>query len=90
MSTNTGLGADERDASAVLMKVKGTVTTSSPGPMPRARRAISSESVPEATLRQCRTPTYAASAASSSPISGPMMKRPWSRTRWIRSSISVL
>ena len=43
----------------------------------KARKAISRLSVPLATVMQCFTPTYSASAASSSVISGPMMYWPW-------------
>ena len=55
-STNTGLAPTKRMASAELIQVKGTVTTSSPGPMPSARSAISRLSVPLATVIACRTP----------------------------------
>jgi hypothetical protein len=71
--------------SAVAAKVKGVVMTSSPGPRSSAISAISSASVPLATVMQCRAPLKAASAASSSATSGPMMYCPWSSTRWMRS-----
>jgi hypothetical protein len=48
MSTNTGLAPHISTVEAVATKVKGVVMTSSPGPRPIARRAISSASVPEA------------------------------------------
>ena len=47
MSTNTGVAPTWLMASAVAKKVKGVVITSSPGPMPRARRAMTRASVPE-------------------------------------------
>ena len=48
-STNTGRAPFSRIASPVAMKVLATVTTSSPGPTPYARRARASASVPLAT-----------------------------------------
>jgi hypothetical protein len=41
------------------MKENGVVITSSPRPMPSAINAISSASVPEATVMQWRAPVYA-------------------------------
>ena len=51
-STNTGLAPTSAMTSAVATKVKGEVMTSSPGPISRAIRAISSASVPLATDMQ--------------------------------------
>jgi len=46
MSTNTGLAPASAIVSAVAMKVNGDVMTSSPAPMPQARKASRSASVP--------------------------------------------
>jgi hypothetical protein len=56
MSTKTGTAPSSTITSAVAMKVKGVVMTSSPRPMPSAIRAISSPSVPDATVMQWRAP----------------------------------
>ena len=86
MSTNTGLPPSSTMVSAVAAKVNGVVITSSPGFRSSAIRAISSASVPLATVMQCFAPVWAASASSSSCTSGPMMYWPWSSTRWMRAS----
>ena len=49
MSTNTGVAPAWAMASAVAKNVNGVVTTSSPAPMPSARRAMVRPSVPLAT-----------------------------------------
>jgi hypothetical protein len=87
MSTNTGVAPSSTMASAVAMKVKGVVITSSPRPTPSAISAISNASVPEATVMQWRAPVYRARRSSSSATSGPMMYWPWSRTAWMRPLI---
>ena len=46
---------------AVATKVSGVVTTSSPGPMPRAAYAVCSAAVPEVTLTAPGVPARAAS-----------------------------
>jgi hypothetical protein len=74
--------------SAVAMNVNGVVITSSPGLVPSAISAISSASVPDATVMQWRAPVYAASRPSSSATSGPMMYWPWSSTAWMRASMA--
>jgi hypothetical protein len=56
MSTKTGVAPTRLMASAVAKKVKGVVITSSPGPTPRARRAMTKASVPEFTPMACFTP----------------------------------
>ena len=89
-STNTARAPSSTIISAVAAKVKGVVTTSSPGLMSSAMSAMSSASVPEATLMQWRAPTRPASFSSSSAHSGPRMYCPWSSTRWMRASISLL
>ena len=53
MSTKTGLAPTSAIISAVAKNVKGTVMTSSPGPMSSAISAISRASVPLATPMQC-------------------------------------
>ena len=55
-STKTGTAPSSPATSAVAMKVKGVVMTSSPAPIPRARSARSSASVPLATPMACGTP----------------------------------
>ena len=89
-STNTGLPPSSTIISPVAANVKGLVMTSSPGFKSSAISAISSASVPLATVTQCRLPVKAARAASSSATSGPMMYWPWSSTRWMRASMSPL
>ncbi len=70
-STNTGRAPTSRIASPVAMKVFATVTTSSPGPIPCARSASCSASVPFATAQACVVPQKAANSRSSSATSGP-------------------
>ena len=53
MSTNTGARRASTIISAVAAKVKGVVMTSSPGFRSSAISAISSASVPLATVMQC-------------------------------------
>ena len=74
-STNTGFAPTRRTTSAELIHVNGVVTTSSPGPIPRPRNAISRLTVPLPVVIAWRTPTRRASSRSSSSISGPMMNR---------------
>ena len=52
MSTNTGVAPTWEMASVVVMKVFGTVMTSSPGLIPVAMRAKRRASVPEFTPMQ--------------------------------------
>ena len=54
-STRTGLAPAYEMASAVAMNVLATVITSSPAPMPRARRIRWRASVPEPTPTACGT-----------------------------------
>src|SRR5205823_12525479 len=61
--------------------------TSSPGPIPRASRAITSASVPFATPTVRGTPRYSAASRSKAFTFGPRMKIPESRTSPIRSWI---
>jgi hypothetical protein len=55
-STSTGFAPRSTIISAVAMKVNGVVMTSSPGSIPSPISAISSASVPDATLTQWRDP----------------------------------
>ena len=59
MSTNTGFAPTRPITSAVLIQVKGTVMTSSPGADAQCAQGISRLSVPLATVRQCLTPDVA-------------------------------
>ncbi len=56
MSTKTGRAPACRIALTVALKVKLTVITSSPGPMPSARRTASRATVPLDMKTACRTP----------------------------------
>ncbi len=56
-STNTGLAPTRRMTLAVATQDSGVVMTSSPGPMPARRSAISSAAVPELSARTGRPPT---------------------------------
>jgi hypothetical protein len=56
MSTKTGVAPTLLMLSAVAKKLKGVVMTSSPGPMPRARRPMTRASVPELTPMACLVP----------------------------------
>ncbi len=60
--------------------------TSSPGPIPRARRAISSAAVPEETPAAYSVPQNSAKAASKRSSSGPSVK---AELRAIRSTTSI-
>ena len=60
-------------ASAVAKKVKGVVITSSPGPIPRARRDITRASVPELQPTAWRAPSQLAASSSKARTSGPRM-----------------
>ncbi len=66
MSTNTGVAPASSTTLAVAGKVKSGRITSSPGPMPRARRVRCNAAVPELTATACRTPTYSATFRSNS------------------------
>ena len=57
MSTKTGRAPSRAMAPAVAKNVYGVVTTSSPGPIPRAIIAASSASVPEEMPTACFVPT---------------------------------
>jgi hypothetical protein len=53
-----GRGAEQAMTSAVATKVNGVVMISSPGLISSAIRAMSSASVPEATVMQCFRAVY--------------------------------
>ena len=57
ISTNTGVAPISAIISAVEIHVKGTVITSSPGPIPNAIIAINNVSVPLEAPMQCLAPT---------------------------------
>ena len=61
---------------AVATKLIAGVITSSPGPTPHTRSAISSASVAEVIARTVRPPRYAESAASNSWTLGPLAIQP--------------
>ena len=72
-STNTGVAPHSATASPVAQNVKDGHSTASPGPRPFAIKTISNASVPLAQLTTCFAPLKAASSASSSVTSGPLM-----------------
>ena len=88
MSAKTGRAPNRAIDPAVATKVKGVVTTSSPGPMPRAIRASRRASDPEAHAIAKRQPTNSAISSSRDSTSGPRMKCCDSITRRIAASTS--
>lgn len=64
MSTNTGVAPTALIATTVGAAVFETVITSSPGPMPRARRPSTMALVPLSTPTQWATSWYAANSCS--------------------------
>jgi hypothetical protein len=87
-STKTGRAPFSKIASPVAMNVLATVTTSSPGPTPKASRARVRASVPLATPQACATPQYRANSSSSRRHSSPPMNCPPATTRATAPSIS--
>lgn len=85
MSTKTGLAPTKSTELAEEIKVKGEVITSSPGPMPWARRARCSAVVPEEVATAWRTPHMAAKALSNSSTLGPWASIPDFRTAMMAS-----
>jgi len=71
MSAKTGRAPVDMMASAVKAADSGDVMTSSPAPMPSARRMSASASVPLPTPTACRAPCAAANSASKASTSGP-------------------
>ena len=81
MSANTGRAPAIMMANAVYAADNGVVMTSSPGPMPDARRINASASVPLPTPTACLAPEAAANSASKASTSGPRMNQPLEITR---------
>ena len=88
MSAKRATAPHSRMAFKVAAKVKGEVTTSSPGPTPRACSAATSATVPFVTAIAWRTPHNAAKPASSRATIGPCPIRPERRTSSTRRSAS--
>src|SRR4029077_19601702 len=80
MSTKTGLAPVNRIELTVALTVWLTVTTSSPGPIPRPARMHIRATVPLTTATAWRTPTNAAQRASISSTRGPGAVDPESST----------
>ena len=76
MSANTGVAPTSMMTLAVATQEIEVVITSSPGPMPAMRRAISMVQVPELKVRTGRPPKYSDSLASSSATFGPLVIQP--------------
>src|SRR5258708_11853298 len=72
-STNTGVAPVSATASPVAQNVNDGHSTASPRPTPLAISTISSASVPLAQVTTCFALLKAASAASSSATSGPLI-----------------
>ena len=70
-STNRTSAPVRRIASTVATKVKGTVTTSSPAPIPAATSATYRALVPELTPTAQAVPQYVANCCSNASTSGP-------------------
>jgi hypothetical protein len=83
MSTKRARAPTRAMAVMVAMKVNGVVTTSSPGPTPRAVRVARRASVPEETATAWGRPAELATSFSSAAISGPRMNCWEARTRSI-------
>src|SRR6266852_6278252 len=88
-STNTGVAPSSATTSPVAQKVKDGHSTASPRPTPLAISTINSASVPLAQVTTCLAPLKAASAASSSVTSGPLMNWQWVSTRETASSTDL-
>jgi Transmembrane secretion effector len=80
MSANTGVARARAATPAVAAKEKEGTITSSPGPMPRARRDSHRAAVPELTATQCRPATSPANSASNSATCRPCTTCPERRT----------
>ena len=76
MSTKTGRAPTSRTTLLVATQVSGVVITSSPGPTPAIRSAISIVQVPELNARTGRPPKYSESFASNSFTCGPEVIQP--------------
>src|SRR5580698_105147 len=80
MSTKTGLAPTSRTTLLVATQERGVVITSSPGPTPAIRSAISIVQVPELNTRTGRPPKYSESLASNAFTWGPDESHPERRT----------
>jgi hypothetical protein len=80
MSAKTGVAPAITTALAVAANVNDGTTTSSPGPMPAARRPRCSALVPEFTATQMRPPTTSANSDSKAATSAPWTSRPLAST----------
>ena len=80
MSTKTGMAPNKAMDSAVEIKVKGLVMTSSPGFIPIAIIANSNASVPLEQAMACFAPVKAERFSSSSKTGVPMIKDALERT----------
>src|SRR5580698_9701985 len=76
MSTKTGLAPTSRTTLLVATQERGVVITSSPGPTPAIRSAISIVQVPELNTRTGRPPKYSESLASNAFTWGPDESHP--------------
>ncbi len=84
-SANTGVAPAIAIASPENAADNGDVITSSPGPIPSARRTSASASVPLPTPTACVVPHATANSRSNASSSGPRMNQPRSITRWSAS-----
>src|SRR3569833_1769084 len=76
ISANTGVATTSMIKFAVATQDIGVVITSSPGPMPAIRSAISIVQVPELKVRTGRPPKYSDSVASNAWTLGPLVIQP--------------
>src|SRR5471032_2721434 len=76
MSANTGVAPTSRMTLAVATQEIGVVITSSPGPIPAMRKAISMVQVPELNVRTGRPPKNSDSCASKAWTLGPLVIQP--------------
>src|SRR5579862_2906192 len=77
-------------AATLATNVKGTVITSSPGPMPAAIRVRWSALVPELSAMHSDAPQYEPKSCSNAATSGPRTNWQLSSTRAMAASISGL
>src|SRR3954470_4576466 len=87
-SQSTGVAPARAMAATVGTQVFAWVTTSSPSPMPAARRISSIASVPDAHPTACDVPAKAANSRSKSSPSRPSRNHPLSSTRAMAASSS--
>src|SRR6185437_9523444 len=73
MSANTGVAPTSRMTLAVATHEFGVVMTSSPGPMPAMRKAISMVQVPELKVRTGRPEKYSDKLDSKARTFGPLL-----------------